>query len=158
MQNRSLGRVALIMSCVLVILLVTGFACLLLFLPIAKEGIAGELQATDKADEFTCIVPAVLPKIPPTFGFISWRYTIRMSYDFGVASSGIHNTLEARPPPTSTIMVAIGASPGAKAINFESAEGVLEPYVMNICVRPLTRKWTFKFPQELPKRPGSKER
>jgi hypothetical protein len=143
---------ALLVLLIVVFLLGAGVGFLLLPGSTATRVIPAELRSTGKANELTCVFPQVLQKLPPTFGFVSWRYTIRASYDFGVAGSGMHNTFEANPPPTSTIMIAVGAPPGAKSVHFESTEGILEPYVMNICVRPLARNWIFKFPQELPKR------
>jgi hypothetical protein len=156
MRKRFLGSATLMVA--LLVLLIAGFACLLLFVSTAKQGIVAELKATDKADEFACEFPPVLKSAPPTLGFISWRYTIRLTYDFGADSLGMHNSLECSPPPASRVMMAIGGAPaGARAIHFDTADGVLEPYVRNICLRPLTRKWMFKFPQELPKRLGPED-
>ncbi len=152
MRNVFLGR-ATLAAALLVVLLIVGFGSLLLIVPTAKEGIVAELKATDKPNEFVCEFPPVIKRAPPSFGFISWRYTVRANYDFGADSPGIHSWFQANPPPpTSMMMIPMGGVPaGATKIHFESAEGILEPYVLNVCLWPLTRKWTFKFPQELPK-------
>jgi hypothetical protein len=151
MRSRFLSRTTLIVGILLAV--IAGFGCLLIFVSSAKKEIVAELKATDKADEFACEFPPVVERVPPTFGFISWRYTIRTIYDFGADSSGMHYSMECSPPPTSKIMTAIGGVPaGTRTIHFEKAEGILEPYVMKVCLWPLTRKWTFKFPEELPVR------
>lgn len=150
--------------------LLLGIACVLFFSPRTETVVPAVLRLPDevirqrgdplyqqpplpmpRSDEVSCEFPAVLRQLPAAFGFISWRYTIRTSYRFPSESPMTLRSLQLTPPPTVMVMVPIKIEGGRKTVVFDSAEGVLEPYVMNVCLRPLVRKWKFKFPEKLPR-------
>src|SRR4051812_34493782 len=111
MRSRFFGRATLIVT-LLVVLLITVFGCLLFFLPQGREGIVAELKGTDKADELVCELPPLLKQSPPSFGFITWRYKVRATYEFVPNTRRIINSVEAKPPPpTSMMMIPIGGVP-----------------------------------------------
>ena len=129
-------------------LLIVGFISLLFFS--ASEKVL-PAQFQEFSGETVCTFPPVLEKPPWTLGLISWRYTVRAKYHFPAEKTAGYRTFSADgPPPTSELMIPIDAPVGAERVTFESAEAVLEPFVLNICLRPLSKKWKFTFPDQLP--------
>ena len=111
-------------------------------LPVQFKAFSGETM---------CVFPPVLEKPPRTLGFISWRYTVRAKYHFPADKTAGYRTFSVdNPPPNMELMIPIDVPAGVEVVLFESAEAVLEPFVLNICLRPLSKKWKFTVPEKLP--------
>jgi hypothetical protein len=131
------------------ILLIATVSFLLLYSESAVTIVPGELKLISNDRSKTCLVfPAVTKRPPPSFGFVSWKYTIRASYSFSKVGSG--SMTADNPPPETPLIIQIEPPTGATRIHFNSAEGVLEPYVMGVCIWPMKRRWKFQFAEELP--------